>query len=100
KIQITDRFTLYDTGSSSFAEFAKVRWGLIDAPSIFEAQQILVSRNVEWLHGGYSATGSFIRWDYPPGGKPPDGDAGLGSRDSGSVTDERASPDRIDLAVE
>jgi len=100
QIQSTEQFTLYETGSSSYAQFAKVRWGQIDARGIVAAQQKLYSGNYEWLHGGYSVTRSFIRWDYPPSGRPITGDAGPGGPDSGTVADERVSPDSIDLAVD
>ncbi len=93
-------FTLYRAETSGYAQFVAVRWGVIQSQALRDAQEILLKRSYAWFHSSEPGAGSFIRWNYPPGRRPPQGEAGSGSPSSGAVKDERVFADRIDLTVD
>jgi hypothetical protein len=98
-ILTTNEFVLYRTDHSSYAQFGSVRWGQIEAAGLGPSQYLLFADNYQWLRNGDAAAGKFIRWNFPDR-RAQIGAAGSGGPDSGKVTAEKFSSQRIDLTVD
>ncbi|HLI81024.1 MAG TPA: hypothetical protein VKV03_13645 [Candidatus Binataceae bacterium] len=98
-ILATNELILYRTDHSSYAQFGSVRWGRIDAAGLAASQYLLYAENFKWLRDGDAAAGKFIRWNFPDR-RPQVGVPGPGGPDSGKVTAEKFSSQRIDLTVD
>lgn len=94
-LKTTRNYTLYRADSSGgFGELAKSMY-----PQVTISQRDQLDRNIAWLISDAPAQGSFIRWNYAPGGDAMNGKFDTGVPADGSVTDQEFGPGLIRLRV-
>ncbi len=96
----TSRYALYRVKTSGYARFV----GLLPSPDLprgtLKAHQFMQDANVQWLTSADAAAGRFIQWHYPPGIPPPENIGSSGDENTGTVTAQEVSANRMKISVE
>jgi hypothetical protein len=93
-IKTTPRYTLYQAETTGYAQFVA-----LTRLSSVRRQSELFFQNRDWLLNGEAAAGRFVREEYPAA---QDGSTSLAvpGCPSGTISEERVAPQRIDLRAE
>ena len=95
RLKETPRYSLYQTETSGYAQFAAV-----NGTNSISSQSSLFFENRNWLSSPEPATGRFIRYDSPADSGGSESAVQPGCPGSGTISEERVLPGRIDLRVE